>query len=70
MKSMYNAAEVAQVLGVSPRTISRDIKKGKLQAVKIGRGYIITLGDLKIYLGGEERVRALFGADDEKKEDD
>ncbi len=61
MKIKYNAAEVAQVLGVGARTISRHIKEGKLPAVKIGRGYIITPGDLTVYLGSKERVNELFG---------
>lgn len=62
MKKKFNAKEVAEALDVSQRTISRHIRQGKLDAVKPGRAYVITRGDLADYLGGERRVDELFGS--------
>lgn len=61
MKRKFNAKEVAEALDVSERTISRHIRKGKLDAVKPGRSYVITRGDLADYLGSMDRVNELFG---------
>ena len=65
MKRKFNAREVAEALDVSERTISRHIRQGKLDAVKPGRSYVITRGDLADYLGSERRVEELFGTPDE-----
>lgn len=61
MKRKFNAKEVAEGLGVSERTIYRHIKAGKLDAIRPGRAYIITRGDLADYLGSEDRVDDIFG---------
>jgi len=65
MKRKFNAREVAEALDVSERTISRHIRQGKLDAVKPGRSYVITRGDLADYLGSKRRVEELFGTPNE-----
>lgn len=64
MKRTFNASEVAEELDMSVRTITRHIKAGKLDAAKPGRAYVITREDLADYLGGMERVEAIFGQAD------
>lgn len=61
MKSVYNATEVAEKLGVSEHTIWRHIKEGKLPASKPGKSFVITRSDLIEYLGSEDRVDEIFG---------
>lgn len=61
-RQVFNAKEIADMLGVSDRTISRHIEDGKLSASKPGRSYVITLGDLGQYLGSRERAEAIVEA--------
>lgn len=65
MKKKFNAKEVAEALDVSERTISRHIREGRLDAVKPGRAWVITRGDLAEYLGNERRVDELFDSEEE-----
>lgn len=60
-KRHWNAQEVADRLGMHPRTISRHIQAGKLDAIQPGKAYIITRSALVDYLGSEQKVRDLFG---------
>lgn len=39
---VYDLKEVAQILGVSNRTLLRYIDSGKLKATKLGKKYIVT----------------------------
>lgn len=43
---MLTTIEVAQALGVTPRTIERHIKANHLEAKKYGRDYLITQEEL------------------------
>ena len=61
-KNRFEAEEVAKALGLDKRTIYRHIREKRLPAVKVGRSFIITRGDLVQYLGSEDRVDELFGA--------
>jgi len=47
---VYTVQEVARILRVSPLTVLRYIKLGKLKARRIGRGYRITERDLALFL--------------------
>ena len=60
----WNAQQVADALGMAPRTISRHIKNGRLDAIRPGKAYIITRSALVDYLGSEEKVEDLFGPTD------
>jgi excisionase family DNA binding protein len=40
-KTMITTIEVAQVLGVTPRTVQRHIEEGRLQAHKYGRDFFV-----------------------------
>ena len=61
----FRVKEVAEALDRSPRTIRNHINQGELPAAKVGRTYVITREDLAKYLGGKERVRAIFGDEEE-----
>lgn len=61
-RQVFNAKEIAEMLGVSDRTISRHIEDGKLSASRPGRSYVITLSDLGEYLGSQERAQAIVQA--------
>lgn len=61
-REVFNAKEVADMLGVSDRTISRHIEDGKLSASRPGRSYVITLNDLGDYLGNRDRARVVVEA--------
>lgn len=42
--------EVAVLMGVSPQTVTREIERGNLQAVRIGRQYRIPEAALRDYV--------------------
>jgi excisionase family DNA binding protein len=46
IKAHYTVREVAEILGVHNHTVYRYIKKGKLDAERLGRRYIIPLSSL------------------------
>lgn len=48
----FSAAEVAEKLQLSTRTIRRYINAGKLAAVKIGKHVYITENELVRFIGG------------------
>ena len=49
---LYTIPEVAQVVGVTPQTIRRYIKKGRIKSNKIGRSIFITEKDLRNFAKG------------------
>lgn len=46
--------EVAEILRVSPRTVQRWVKEGKLWAVRVGRLWRIPREALREFLSGEQ----------------
>lgn len=54
MDKNFTVDEVAKQLKVSKRTILRAIKKGSLEAKKIGKRYLVSERNLKNYLGESE----------------
>ena len=44
--------DIAKRLGVNPRTVLREIKRGKLIARKVGRKYVFYEQDIQDYLSG------------------
>lgn len=49
----HTVDEVAQILGLTPRTVRSYIKRGKIRAVKIGTKWHVTPDNLQRYLQGE-----------------
>jgi len=47
--------EAATVLAVSPQTIMREINRGNLRALKIGRQWRVRVSELDAYLERQER---------------
>jgi len=43
---LYSTPEVAKILGISRIAVFKKIKSGKLEAVKVGKGYIISKDEL------------------------
>lgn len=54
-------AEVAHVLRVDEETVRREIRRGRLTAVQVGRQYRLTASDLIGWLG-QERYTELFAS--------
>lgn len=57
----YTVAEAAEALKVTPQTIRKYIKEGKLEAKRIGRPLLITENNLKRFLTGETETGWDFG---------
>jgi excisionase family DNA binding protein len=66
VKRKFSVADVADALDLSERTVRNRIKDGELPAVKPGKEWIITRPDLAKWLGGMERVEAIFGPEDDE----
>lgn len=50
-KMFYSVAEVALMLGISRIAVFKKIKAGVLQAIKVGRAYVIPREELNVILG-------------------
>jgi len=48
----YSVNELSKMLDVTPLTLRKYIKTGKLRAQKIGRRYMVTVDSLKEFLNG------------------
>ena len=44
-EKFFSTAEVAGMLGISRIAVFKKIKTGKLKAMQVGRGYVITKND-------------------------
>jgi excisionase family DNA binding protein len=53
----YTVQEIAKILHRTPQTIRRLIKDGKLPAVRVGGGYLITDETLQKLLRGEIDIK-------------
>ena len=53
-KSLFSTLEVAKILDVSRVTVFNRIKSGEIDAIKVGRAYLISKEELDRYLGKEE----------------
>lgn len=49
-KQFYTLKQVAEILSVNPFTIRREIKRGNLRAMKVGKDYRIDALDLEAYV--------------------
>ncbi len=49
-KQFYSLEEVAELLGVNYQLIYRQVKEGKLPALRVGRIYRVRRADLEAYL--------------------
>ena len=50
-REAYTREEVAQMLGVNPRTVTREIQRGNLKAFNVGRAVRITRRALMEFMG-------------------
>lgn len=48
---LYSVEQVAERLGLHVRTVRAYVREGRLKALKIGKQYRITRGDLEAFLG-------------------
>jgi len=53
----YSAKQVAELLKVHPRTVSRWIHQGQLPAVRLGNRYRVSQKDLKSFLANRRTNR-------------
>ena len=54
MSDLLTVIEAAEALRVHPETVQKEIRRGKLQAVKVGRAYRIRRESIEHYLEGEK----------------
>ncbi|MES2625703.1 MAG: helix-turn-helix domain-containing protein [Pseudomonadota bacterium] len=50
-QELYTVEKVAQILGLHVRTVRGYVRDGRIKAVKIGKQYRITKGDLEAFTG-------------------
>jgi len=50
-QELYSVEQVAERLGLHVRTVRRYVREGRLAAVRIGKQYRITRGDLEAFTG-------------------
>lgn len=50
LKDFYTVKELAELLGLLPGSITKQINKGNIKAEKIGNSYIIKKADVESYL--------------------
>ncbi len=63
----YSTPEVAKILGISRIAVFKKIKSGKLKAVKVGKGYVISKEDLmEHYRAKLAKVASSMPKDDEE----
>lgn len=53
-EKLYTIEEVAELMGVTPRTIQNWLMKERIQAQKIGRRWYFTEDNLKAFIQGKE----------------
>jgi len=52
-KKFYSTVEAAKILGISRVALFKRIKRGEIQAEKVGRNYIIAADDISPLLGNK-----------------
>ena len=55
-ESLHKVAEVAEALGVSPRTVRRMIDAGELPAIKVRAQTRVLASDLARYIAAQRRA--------------
>ena len=50
-ETYYTVTELAEVLSITPQTVRKYIKEGKIDSQRIGRPLLITERAIKIFLG-------------------
>jgi excisionase family DNA binding protein len=60
VKKVFSPQEIAELLEVAPSTIYAELARGHLPHTRVGRKYLITKGDLRHYVGGDERLQELL----------
>lgn len=58
--SVYDPREAARILGLSPVTMERKIRRGEIKAARIGKQYRLLGRDLLELLQWETHLRALL----------
>lgn len=53
-ENYYTVEQVAEMLKMHPKTIQRYIREGKLNAVKIGKGWRVSGHDLSVFMESED----------------
>lgn len=57
-RTYYNMKEVADILGISHRTVGKYRERGNLQGVRVGKEYLFTDEQIKDFLqGGNTKKR-------------
>lgn len=58
MNTFLTVPEAADMLGLAASTLRHQIKRGKLQAHKIGRDWYVTVGEVERYARDTKRSAA------------
>lgn len=63
--TLYDTRDIAAQMGVAESTVRSWIREGKLIGRKIGRGWIVTEGNLQAFLSGSDEGQPIgFSADE------
>lgn len=60
-KVVYTTAEAAKILKLSPITVERQIRRGELKAIKLGKEYRLLGRDLLALFDWQTYARSAFG---------
>ncbi len=55
-EKLYSALQIAEMLGMHPKTIQRYIREGRLKANKIGKEWRVTGHDLSVFTEGTDGI--------------
>jgi len=56
LPKMYDIIELSEMLHVTPLTIKRYLKNGRMQGVKIGRKWYVSENNLSDFLNGKQPI--------------
>ncbi len=59
-KAVYTTAEAAKILKLTPVTVERQIRRGQLRAIKLGKGYRLLGRDLLALFDWQTYARSAF----------
>jgi len=51
---LYSIRDLEKILPITPLTIRKYIRKGKIKGHKIGKNWYVTKENLEVFLGGEK----------------
>ena len=54
---LYSIRDLEKILPITPLTIRKYIREGKIKGRKIGKNWYVIKEDLEVFLGGEKQAK-------------